>query len=362
MSEKKTVAPVSMSASTNKALSIATIIALIFGAYFLRNFFPLIIFAAIVAFLFNPLYQRLGRKFKTNSRAAALTLLISLLVLIIPLVIIVLLTIYQIKHGIDSLSSGAVDLGAAGQHIVDWFNKIITRVPGVEPITLSQLQAAVANVAASVAKSFLGIITSSVSGMTGFITNFIIYMYVFVNMLIFQNSLAELFKRLNPLGRARSDIYLKKMGSMTKAMARGQFIIATVQGFTDAALLYVAGMKSVFLFMFLVLTVLSIIPLGGGIIVIPIGIIFLLTGNIWQGLVVLLGHFLIVTNEDNILRPKLVPKESYLNPALTLLAVFAGVGMFGFLGIIIGPVIMILIVTTINMYLEASTKPDVVKK
>jgi predicted PurR-regulated permease PerM len=144
------------------------------------------------------------------------------------------------------------------------------------------------------------------------------------------------------------------MGAMTKAMAKGQFIIATVQGFTDALLLYIAGFKSVFIFMFLILTVLSIIPLGGGIVVIPIGIIMLLTGHIWQGLVVLLGHFMIVTNEDNLLRPKLVPKKIHLNPALTLLAVFAGVGMFGFLGIIIGPVIMILIVSTLQMYLDAT--------
>jgi predicted PurR-regulated permease PerM len=335
-------------------LEIATIIALLFGAYFLRHFFTLIVFACIIAFLFNPIYHRYTRRFKKKSTAASLTLITSLLALVIPLALIVIATVYQIRHAIDALSnSDTVSLGQLGQNFVNWLNNLLAHLPGAHSITLDDFQKAISAIAADVAKSFLNIITSSVSSITGFITDLIIYMYVFLNILIYQDDLIRFIKQLNPLGQARSDVYLSKMGYMTKAMAKGQFIIATVQGFTDTVLLYIAGLKSVALFMFLILTVLSIIPLGGGVIVIPIGVIMLLTGHIWQGLVVLLGHFLIVTNEDNILRPRLVPKESYLNPALTLLAVFAGVGMFGFLGIIVGPVVMILIVSTLQMYLGA---------
>jgi predicted PurR-regulated permease PerM len=60
---------------------------------------------------------------------------------------------------------------------------------------------------------------------------------------------------------------------------------------------------------------------------------------------------LVVTNIDNFLRPFLVPREARLDPALMLLAVFAGITMFGPWGIIIGPVVMIVIVTTISVYL-----------
>jgi predicted PurR-regulated permease PerM len=76
------------------------------------------------------------------------------------------------------------------------------------------------------------------------------------------------------------------------------------------------------------------------------------TGNIVGGLTVIANHLLIVTNIDNVLRPRLVPKDAKLNSALTILSVFAGVAMFGFLGIIIGPVIMILVVSTIQVYLS----------
>jgi len=57
-----------------------------------------------------------------------------------------------------------------------------------------------------------------------------------------------------------------------------------------------------------------------------------------------------------VLRPQLVPKTARLDPALTILSVFAGLKMFGFLGIVIGPVIMIILVTTIQEYLDYVTK------
>lgn len=93
------------------------------------------------------------------------------------------------------------------------------------------------------------------------------------------------------------------------------------------------------------------IPLGGGIVTIPFGIGMMFFGNIIGGIFVVVFHLLVVTNIDNLLRPWLVPKAARLDPALMLLAVFAGISMFGFFGLVIGPVLMIIIVTTVSVYL-----------
>jgi hypothetical protein len=74
-------------------------------------------------------------------------------------------------------------------------------------------------------------------------------------------------------------------------------------------------------------------------------------GNIAGGLFVVLFHLFAITNIDNFLRPILVPKQARLDSALMLLSVFSGIAMFGFFGIIVGPVVMIVIVTTISVYL-----------
>jgi predicted PurR-regulated permease PerM len=83
----------------------------------------------------------------------------------------------------------------------------------------------------------------------------------------------------------------------------------------------------------------------------PFGIGMIFFGNVVGGAFVVLWHLLVVTNIDNFLRPVLVPRGARLNSALMLTSVFVGIAMFGPWGIIIGPVLMILIVTTIDVYL-----------
>jgi predicted PurR-regulated permease PerM len=138
---------------------------------------------------------------------------------------------------------------------------------------------------------------------------------------------------------------------MVRGTVNGQFVIALCQGVAGAASIFVAGFHHGFFIFAILLTALSIIPLGGGIVTIPFGIGMIFYGNIPGGVFVILWHLIVVTNLDNFLRPILVPRDARLNPALMLLAVFAGIAMFGPWGIVIGPVLMIVIVTTISVYL-----------
>jgi predicted PurR-regulated permease PerM len=144
---------------------------------------------------------------------------------------------------------------------------------------------------------------------------------------------------------------MSKMGAMVKGTVMGQFVIAVCQGVAGAASIYIAGFHQGFFLFAVLLSALSVIPLGSGIVTIPFGVGMILFGNVFGGVFVILFHLIVVTNIDNFLRPILVPKEARLDSALMLLAVFAGIAMFGAWGIVIGPVLMIVIVTTISVYL-----------
>ena len=161
-----------------------------------------------------------------------------------------------------------------------------------------------------------------------------------------------LIRRLNPLGMEVTDLYLAKMGAMVRGAVRGQFIIAVIQGMLGAISIYIAGFHDAFFIIAIFLIALSLIPLGSGIVTIPFGIGMMIFGNIAGGAFVVLFHLIGITNVDNFLRPILVPKEAKLDSALMLLSVFSGIAMFGFFGIVLGPVLMIMIVTTISVYLE----------
>jgi len=336
-----------------RALAIVTGVALLFGAYFLRRYFMLIVIAAIVAYLFTPLYNRLRTKLN-GGLATSLTVLAALATVVIPIIGVVSLATVQISHMLMGVAEWAktADLNALGDKAIGTVNQLLGKLPFQAPtITLESLRENVGKVAQTIGEWLLRTLSGAAGGAIGLITSAIIFLYVLISLLVNKTELITLIRRLNPLGEEATDLYLAKMGAMVKGTVKGQFIIAVIQGTLGAISIYIAGFHDAFFIFAIFLTALSVIPLGSGIVTIPFGIGMMIFGNIAGGLFVVLFHLLGITNVDNFLRPILVPREARLDPALMLLSVFSGIAMFGFFGIILGPVLMILIVTTISVYL-----------
>ena len=356
-----------------RALAVVTGIALLFGAYFLRRYFMLLVIAAIVAYLVAPLYNRLRAKLN-GGLAITLTVLAALGTVVIPLIAVISLATVQISHMLIGATEWArtADLNALGDKAIGTVNQLLAKLPFQTPtISLESLRDNLAKVAQAIGEWLLGTLSGAAGGAIGFITSAIIFLYVLVSLLVNKTEVVTLIRRLNPLGEEVTDLYLAKMGAMVKGTVKGQFIIALIQGVLGAASIYIAGFHEGFFIFAVFLTALSVIPLGSGIVTIPFGIGMMFFGNVAGGLFVVLFHLVVITNIDNFLRPILVPKEARLDPALMLLSVFSGIAMFGFFGIILGPVLMILIVTTISVYLavykgvameEESDEPEVRKR
>lgn len=336
-----------------RALAILTLIALLFGAYFLRHYFVLVVVAAVGAYLFTPMFNWFNRRLSTGVSAAC-TLVSALVIVIVPVGLLVILAVVQISRMVDSIAGWvkATDLSGLGDKVLHGVNGLLARVPFEHTtITAETLRKAMVTVGRNVGEWLLHFLQGALGGIAGAVTAAIIFLYVFVALLVNREKVRTLIGQLNPLGDEVTDLYLKKAGAMVRGTVSGQFVIALCQGVAGAASIYVAGFHHGFFIFAILLTALSIIPLGGGIVTIPFGIGMIFYGNIAGGAFVVLWHLVVVTNIDNFLRPILVPRDARLNPALMLLSVFAGIAMFGPWGIVIGPVLMILIVTTVDVYL-----------
>ena len=336
-----------------RSLVVVTVIALAFGAYFLRSYVLLIAIAAVLAYLFTPLYNRL--RARTNvGLAATATLLTAILIVAIPLTGVGILAFMQISQLVNTVSQWVdqTDFTALAQRLLDSANEVLARIPFVD-ITLTQdsVRDAMATLGQNGGQFALGFLQESVGSIASLVTSAVIFLYVFVALLTKGDRVLDLFRDLNPLGERISDIYLAKVGAMVSASVKGQFIIAVCQGVAGAVSIYIGGIHDAFFMFVIFLTALAFIPLGSGIVTIPLGIGMALFGNVFGGIFVVVFHLVVTTNIDNVLRPLLVPKSAHLHPSLMLLAVFAGLSMFGFRGIVLGPVLMIVIVTTVSVYL-----------
>ena len=340
-------------ATQKRALAVVTVIAILFGAYFLRGYFILIVMAAVGAYLFTPLFNWLTERF-SRGLSAALTLLAAIVSVIVPIGLLVLLAVVQITEMVKSVSDWVerTDLSTLGDKTLRLVNEFLARVPLLDvTVTAESLRNWMVAVAQNVGEWLLHFLQSAAGSVFAGVTASIIFLYVFVSLLVKKEKVQTLIRQLNPLGDEVTDLYLAKMAAMVRGTVRGQFVIALCQGVAGAASIYIAGFHDGFFIFAILLSALSVIPLGGGIVTIPFGIGMILFGNVFGGLFVIAWHLLVVTNIDNFLRPILVPREARLDSALMLLAVFSGIAMFGFWGIVIGPVLMIVIVTTISVYL-----------
>jgi predicted PurR-regulated permease PerM len=229
--------------------------------------------------------------------------------------------------------------------------------PGGESVNIdkSKLLDNIKKYASQLAQGLVNFIKTASGAAAHLISTSILALFLIMAMLRYQDKLRGFIKDISPFHGNITNLYLDRAGAMTKAMVKGQLVIAIAQGFASALSLWLVGLDY-FWFFFVILTFLSFIPLGAGILTIPIGIIIMLTGNVGRGLFVILYHLLVVSNIDNLLRPQLVPKSVQLNSALTLLGVFSGLALFGAPGVIYGPVVMILLLTTFEMYADYSSR------
>lgn len=345
-------------------LPLTAVFVLVVGFLFVKPYIAAILFSALISFVFNPVYKRFVQKTKRAGLSVALTICVATLSIIIPCFLLAMLTVGQVNTMISNYQHEEISFGSANiQEVVDTgidrAENIVHVLPGGESITINK-DAIVEKLKDGLLEGlrFLAESLAHVgAAFFGLIGTFILSIFLISSMLRYQDELLAFLRRISPFDNSINNLFLHRVGLMTKAMVKGQFVIATCQGFAATFSLWLVGLDY-FGFFFVFLTFMSFIPLGAGIITIPIGFVFIFTGHFWQGAFIILWHMLVVSMIDNILRPRLVHPDARLNTALMLLAVFSGMAIFGFLGVVYGPVVMILLVTTIRIYAEYNGKRE----
>lgn len=353
---KKNESANAQSSSSPKALGIALAIALLVGLLFAWPFLGVIGLSALMAYLFYPSFHRTTKFVKNQGLSAAITFVLSILLVAIPLTVVLIVTISQ-------LSSLAVES-------TSYFNANGSNLPGIMRDTVNNVNTLLAplNNDANVItdQGIREFFVSSVPTLTrtastliiGFVGNIplavvlsIMYIILFVEFLINGPKIIKLIYKLSPFEHKPTELYLKRIGLMTNAMVKGQFLISVVISLLSALLMIPLGLGDYFFLLFVVFTIMNLVPLGCGILVIPIAIIAIFLGNVLPGVIVLVAYILI-SNLDSIIRPKIMPKEAQLSAGLTMIAAFGGIAAFGLLGVIYGPVVMIMVVTTVELYVK----------
>jgi predicted PurR-regulated permease PerM len=209
----------------------------------------------------------------------------------------------------------------------------------------NQLIAQVRGFLVKAAPDFLGSITDWLLG-------FFIMLFVMFYSLQSGRGSFERVRALIPLAPNLKDKLIEEIKSVTWAVVYGQVVTALIQGSLGGLGFLIFGVPNAVLWGF-VMIVLSFLPLiGTPIIWAPAGIFLILSGATARGIGLLLWGGILVMNVDNFLKPRLISGQSNIHPVVVLLGVLGGLKLFGFIGLVAGPLTLALLIALVRFYEE----------
>ncbi len=181
----------------------------------------------------------------------------------------------------------------------------------------------------------------------------VVMLYIMFYFLTMGDVLLERILYFLPLNDEDEQLLLRRFTSVTRATIKGTIIIGVLQGTICGLAFALAGIKGP-VFWGTVMAVMSIIPaFGTAIIWGPALIVLALMGDVTGVTILAVGCGALAGNLDNILRPRLVGKDTAMHDLFVLFGTLGGIAMFGMLGIIIGPIVAALFITVWEIYGDA---------
>jgi len=198
----------------------------------------------------------------------------------------------------------------------------------------------------------------------GNISNFTINLFVMLLILFFMllgGRKMELYLYdLLPFTSSDKTNVLNRIKIIIRSNAIGIPLVAISQGGVAFIGYLIFGVPNPIFFGFLSCLT-SIIPIVGiGLIWAPLVAYMFLIGDWQNGIGLAAYSFIVTTNIDNLLRFMLQKKLANTHPLITIFGVILGLKLFGFLGIIFGPLLLSIFILCINIfkkeYLEGNCK------
>ena len=300
-----------------------------------------LLWSALAAIMFQPLYRWCLRKCRgRRNPAALLALTIILLAVILPALWVGTLVAAQALELVNIIRANPIDLAAWADSVYSSMPAAIQELADDSGWTdVSQVQARVQEVLGESAGLIANQALSIGGGALGFILSFTIGLYVTFFLLRDGSRIGETILHSVPVNREIADRLAERFLGIVRAVIKGSGVVGLVQGTLGAITMFIAGVPSALL-LGVIMAILALIPaVGTALVWAPVGVILLIQGEIWQGVFVLASGFIVISSADNVLRPILVGRDTGIPDWIILVTTLGGLSIAGFSGIVIGPLV-----------------------
>ena len=315
------------------AIGIATALSIGVCVALLLPFIPAITWSITLAVVIQPVYRRLASP-RYPATSAALAALAVTLFIVGPLLI---LGIYATNEATKALQ------GLRGEELVAKWQMVLDTHPSVaNAMVWLQHQFNIKEQLQRLAESLGDAVPAFLGGSLWILMQLLLTLFVLFFLLRDRLQITQWLRAHSPLTDRETAFIFHKVKDCLQATVVGHMFTCLVQGILGGVMMAVLGLSFAVLWG-AVMAIFALIPtLGAPIVWIPAAAMLILQGSLGKGLILVAWGVLVIGTIDNILYPILVGRKVTLHTVPILFSYLGGVVLFGFSGLVLGPLIMML--------------------
>ncbi len=316
-------------------------------------FLDYVLVAFFLAYLTYPAYPWLCKWVRQQQVAAVLLLLLIAVAVVVPLGFLIAELAKEMQ---------AIALAIGGQQsdeIIDRIRQAVADLTGREvadPANDPVLNSIESNAQELVTTIVADLFRALAAGVVGIFVMLYVMYYTYID----GQRLVQFMKDILPMQEAHRDLMFHEIGLVTKAVMYGQVLTALIQAIIGGIGFWIFGVPNV-VFWSVLMFILALLPvIGPPLIWVPASAyLWFIQGDTFAGVGLAIYSAILVSTVDNIIRPKLIGARAHIHPVIVLLGVLGGIGVFGFSGLVLGPLVLSIFVTILGVYRkEFASKHD----
>ncbi|MEQ1857751.1 MAG: AI-2E family transporter [Longimicrobiales bacterium] len=300
-------------------------------------FLPALVTSGVLGVLALPAHQRIHTKIRNDQLAALVSTIMVVVMIVLPIFAVSMIALQDLGAGIDWLENQLRTGFPLFDSLMAWVESVLAAVG----VTNLDVTARVTERLGDVPELVVGRTFRVVSGVGGAFLQVGVGLFTLFYLFRDGERMVEAGKGLVPLASGPTNLLLRRTREVIFAAVFGHVLVAMVQGTLGGLAFWALGVPTPAVWAVL-MGALSLIPMVGPAFVwIPAGAVLISTGATTRGVILLLFGLLVISTVDNVIRAMLVSARARVHPLVVFFGVLGGVLMFGAVGILVGPVLIV---------------------
>jgi predicted PurR-regulated permease PerM len=334
------------------AILVVLVVVLYYVFRIMEPFLYGLVWAAILASVFHPLFSALARRLRRPRAASALTCVLVTVVIVLPVLFLLFTLAKQSVSAYRVVQEHVSGAGLPSFEVVRktfpyrWFLAKSKTLGLPEPDVGVVLTKGIGSVSAFLVSRSAAIF----AGITHSVINFLVMVVALYYLLLRGPDMLSELRQMSLVRPEHGDRIIEKFRAIAVATFGGSLATSIIHGAADAIIFWIFGLPSPLLWG-TVMAFLSLVPVVGTALVwVPLVVYYLIKGQVVRAILLLLAFGAVAGIVDNVVKPILIRRGTEVDSIWIFLSVTGGVAVFGLLGLFLGPFLISLLLVLVDIY------------